>query len=482
MGAPAVAAFYKLVWELSILSLNSILLNAQFFAHHVAGGLVTAVQRHPRRLVGGLAALLLGTGATAFAVANLAPDVSDLPVRQVLEAVQPLVLTPVDVVAVDLDLPKPAALTLYRSDTTRSNDTAESLLRRLGVADAAAAAFVRNDALTRAALLSRPGRNVTVETDEKNRLVKLSARWTQDESANFQRLVVEASKASVSGFTARTETAPLVASSRLAGGVIRSSLFAATDDARIPDSVATQVAELFANDIDFHRALRKGDRFSVVYETLQADNEPLRAGKLISAEFVNNGKTYQAVWFQELGNKGQYYTLEGNTLRKAFLASPLEFSRVTSGFGGRVHPISNQWKAHNGVDYAAPIGTPVRTVGDGVVEFAGVQRGYGNVIEVMHTGGKSTLFAHLSQIKVQAGQKVSQGDVIGAVGSTGYSTGPHLHFEFRIGGVHHDPVTIASENNSVPLSAASRPAFARMVADVRLKLLAAGSMAVATAQ
>ncbi len=461
------------------MSLNSILLNAQLFAHYVAESLVTTVQRHPRRVVGGLAALLLGTGATAFAVANLAPDVSDLPVRQVLEAVQPLVQTPVDVVAVDLDLPKSAGLTLYRSDTTRSNDTAESLLRRLGVADAAAAAFVRNDAVTRAALLSRPGRNVTVETDEKNRLVKLVARWTQDESANFQRLVVEAS---ASGFTARTETAPLVASSRLAGGVIRSSLFAATDDARIPDSVATQVAELFANDIDFHRALRKGDRFSVVYETLAADNEPLRAGKLISAEFVNNGKTYQAVWFQELGNKGQYYTLEGNTMRKAFLASPLEFSRVTSGFGGRVHPISNQWKAHNGVDYAAPTGTPVRTVGDGVVEFAGVQRGYGNVIEVMHTGGKSTLFAHLSQIKVQAGQKVSQGDVIGAVGTTGYSTGPHLHFEFRVNGTHHDPETIASENNSVPLSAASRPAFARMVADVRLKLLAAGSMAVATAQ
>jgi murein DD-endopeptidase MepM/ murein hydrolase activator NlpD len=287
---------------------------------------------------------------------------------------------------------------------------------------------------------------------------------------------------SATGFAARTETAPLVATSRLAGGMIRSSLFAATDDARIPDAVAVQVAELFASDIDFHRALRKGDRFNVVYETLEADNEPLRAGRVISAEFVNNGKTYQAVWFQEPGSKGQYYTLEGNTLRKAFLASPLEFSRITSGFGGRTHPISRLWKMHTGVDYAAPTGTPVRTVGDGVVDFAGVQRGYGNVIEIKHRDGKNTLFAHLSRIGVTKGQKVEQGQVIGAVGTTGYSTGPHLHFEFRVNGEHHDPLTIAKESNSIPLSAAARPVFNRMVADVRLKLQAAGSMSTASAQ
>ena len=437
---------------------------------------LATLQGHPRRVMAGVAALLLGTGATAFAVAKLAPDVSDLPVRQVLESVEPLPLLANESVA---GVPSIPPLVLYRSDTTRSNDTAEALLRRLGVVDAQAAAFIKSDVGARAALLSRPGRQMTAETDSKNRLLKLTARWAQDDSLNFQRLVLEKSAA---GFAVRTETAPLVAGSRLAGGVIRSSLFAATDDARIPDSVATQVAELFASDIDFYRALRKGDRFSVVYETLQADNEPLRAGRLISAEFVNAGKTYQAVWFQDLGNKGQYYTLEGNTLRKAFLASPLEFSRVTSGFGGRVHPIARQWRQHNGVDYAAPTGTPVRTVGDGVVEFAGVQRGYGNVIEVKHTGGKSTVFAHLSRIGVKPGQKVEQGDVIGNVGTTGYSTGPHLHFEFRINGEHHDPLTIAKESNSVPLSAAARPVFNRMVGDVRLKLSAASTMALVSAQ
>jgi murein DD-endopeptidase MepM/ murein hydrolase activator NlpD len=473
------------------LSLNQLVINVQLAANQVVG----AVQRHPRRLTAAVAALLLGTGATAFAVANLAPDVSTMPVQMVLEAVapspsslpQPLALLPTLTAAspsTEAAASAPfAPLTLYRTDATRSNDTAEALLRRLGVVDPAAAAFIKSDVGSRAALLSRPGRIVTAETDTDNRLVKLQARWTREESPTFDRLVLERAQPGADArFTSTTETAPLVAGTRLAGGVIRSSLFAATDDARIPDSVATQIAELFAGDIDFHRALRKGDRFNVVYETLQADNEPLRAGRVISAEFANQGKTYQAVWFQEPGTKGQYYTLEGNSLRKAFLASPLEFSRITSGFGGRIHPISRSFRDHKGVDYAAPTGTAVRSVGDGVIGFAGTQGGYGNVVEVKHRDGKTTLYAHLSRIGVTLNQKVEQGDVIGAVGTTGYSTGPHLHFEFRVSGVHHDPLTIASENNSVPLSPSSRPEFNRMAGDMRLKLAAAGSMAVATAQ
>jgi murein DD-endopeptidase MepM/ murein hydrolase activator NlpD len=435
--------------------------------------LAGVAQRYPRHVVGALAVLMLGTGATAFAVANFAPDVSDVPVRQVVEAVEP---APESVASLDAG----AALTLYRTDATRSNDTAESLLRRLGVADASAATFIRSDASARAALLSRPGRLVTVETNSDNRLIKLQARWTHDDLPNnFVRLTIDKAD---EGFKARTDIAPLVAGSRLAGGIIRSSLFAATDEARIPDAVATQVAEMFSGDIDFQRELRKGDRFSVVYETLQADGEHVRAGRVLSAEFVNKGKTYQAVWFQEPGTKGQYYTMEGNSLRKAFLASPLEYSRITSGYGGRVHPISRQFKNHTGVDYAAPTGTSVRTVGDGVVSFAGSQGGYGNVVEVKHQGGKSTLFAHLSRIGVKVGQKVEQGDVVGAVGTTGYSTGPHLHFEFRVSGVHHNPLTIASQNESVPLSPSARVAFNSAVGDIRINLAAARTMTVASAQ
>jgi murein DD-endopeptidase MepM/ murein hydrolase activator NlpD len=435
--------------------------------------------RHPRRVLGALGAVLLGTGATAFAVATLAPDVSQISVREITE---PL--------AININLPdsaqaqqalQPLPFTLYRSDTIRANDTADSLLRRLGVQDAGAASFIRNDAAARAALLGRAGRTVMAETHATHALQKLTARWISDDTSNsFQRFVLERNASGA--VTSRVETGALVASTRLSSGVIRSSLFAATDEARIPDSVAVQLAEIFSSDIDFIRDLRKGDRFNVVYESLEADGEPMRAGRVLSAEFVNGGKKYEAVWFQEPGQKGQYYTLDGNSLRKAFLASPLEFSRVTSGFGGRMHPLARQWRMHNGVDYAAPTGTPVRTVGDGIVHFAGMQRGYGNVVEIMHRDGKSTLYAHLSRIAVRQGQRVEQGDNIGAVGSTGWSTGPHLHFEFRVAGVHHDPMTIAKQAGTVPLSAAARPAFDRVAAQMRRELVAAASLTLARAQ
>ncbi len=234
----------------------------------------------------------------------------------------------------------------------------------------------------------------------------------------------------------------------MGSGTIRSSLFAATDDADIPDAVAVQIAEIFSGDIDFHRSLRKGDRFSVVYEVLEADGEPLRTGRVLSAEFVNNGKSYQAMWFQEPGSKGGYYTLDGNSLRRAYLTSPMEFSRVTSGFKMRFHPILQKWRAHLGVDYAAPTGTSVRSVGDGVVAFAGVQNGFGNVVILRHANHHETVYAHLSRIGVRAGQRVSQGDHIGAVGATGWATGPHLHFEFRVNGVHQNPLTVARQSES----------------------------------
>jgi murein DD-endopeptidase MepM/ murein hydrolase activator NlpD len=288
----------------------------------------------------------------------------------------------------------------------------------------------------------------------------------------------------------RLETLPMSASSRLASGTINSSLFAATDEARIPDQIAVQVAEIFSGDIDFHRALRKGDRFSVVYETLEGDGEPLRAGRVLSAEFVNAGKTYQAMWFQEPVTtgaaatstashnltKGAYYTLEGESLRRAYLTSPLEFSRVTSGFQMRFHPILQTWKAHLGVDYGATTGTPVRTVGDGVVEFAGVQNGFGNVVIVQHRNLHETVYAHLSKINVQRGQTVQQGQNIGLVGATGWATGPHLHFEFRISGVHHDPMTIARESEAIPVAAAYKPMFNAAAANVRAQFAAGAKM------
>jgi murein DD-endopeptidase MepM/ murein hydrolase activator NlpD len=458
------------------LSLTSFFTVAETQANAAAQAALRWVARHPRRVAALIGSVLLGTGATAFAVATLVPDPSTVPVRQVIELIEPPALTATQNSALT-DL---APFVLYRSDNTRSNDTPDSLLRRMGVMDALAAQFIRNDANARQSLLGRTGRGVSVEVDANNALVKLTARWTPDDSANFQRLVIERRNGQ---FVSRIETAPLQASTRLGSGTIKSSLFAATDEARIPDAIAIQLAEIFSGDIDFYRALRKGDRFSVVYESLEADGEPLRAGRVLSADFVNNGKSFSAVWFQEPGApKGTYFTLDGNSLRKAFLASPLEFSRVTSGFGGRMHPIAKQFRMHTGVDYAAPTGTPIRTVGDGVVEFAGVQRGYGNVVEIKHRDGKSTLYAHMHSIAVRKGQSVSQGQNIGTVGSTGWSTGPHLHFEFRVNGVHHDPMTLARQSESIPMSAAARPVFDRMVGAVRRDLAAAASITQASAQ
>lgn len=438
-----------------------------------------SVHRHPQRLATAIAALLLTVGGGAFALASIETNSPDVVVREVIESIPTLVTGAPDAAL------QAQPLTLFRSTTTRSSDTTETLLKRVGVFDAAAATYLRQSVDAQQVLFGRKGRVITVEAGADNGLLKLSARWVnKDSDERFQRLVIEKS---ATGFTSRIESAPLVATSHLSSGTISSSLFSATDEAAIPDAVAVQIAEIFSGQVDFHRALRKGDRFSVVYETLQADDEPLRSGRVLSAEFVNNGKIHQAMWFQEpvangAPGKGGYYALNGTSLRGAYLASPMEFSRVTSGFKMRLHPIFQTWKAHLGVDYAAPTGTAVRSVGDGVVDFAGVQNGFGNVVIIKHRSNHTTLYAHLSRINVHKGQAVSQSDNIGAVGATGWATGPHLHFEFRVDGVHHDPQTIAGEGGSLPVSAAARPAFDRASAMMRMQLQQAASVLQASAQ
>jgi murein DD-endopeptidase MepM/ murein hydrolase activator NlpD len=381
-------------------------------------------------------------------------------------------------------------LRMYRSDVTRSTDTAETLLKRLGVVDANAAAFLRTDKLAQQTLLGRAGRNVTLEATGRNTLLKLNARWSPDDDGTFKRITIEAIKGE---FQSKLETLPLSATSRLASGTITSSLFAATDSANIPDAVAVQIAEIFSGEIDFHRALRKGDRFSVVYETLEGDGEPLRTGRVLSAEFENAGRVSQAMWFQEPTagtagtathtlTRGAYYNLAGESLRRAFLASPMEFSRVTSGFKMRFHPILQTWRAHLGVDYAAPTGTPVRSIADGTIEFAGVQNGFGNVVMVKHGSANTTVYAHLSRIFVKNGQSVSQGQNVGAVGSTGWATGPHLHFEFRVNGVHRDPLTMARQSESLPVPVALKAQFDKAASQVRQQLTAAVNMQSARAE
>ena len=427
------------------------------------------VARHPKHVTAALAVVLLGGGGGAFAVANLGPDASNLPVRMLVETLE----TP------NLDQQVAAleqkTLKLYRNDITRGTDTAESLLRRLGLVDSVAADFIRKTPEVRQALLNRSGRNLSVEANEQQQLLTLTTRWLKsDNDSQFQRMVI--TRNDNNQFSVRTDSAPLTASVRMTGGTVASSLYAASDEARLPDSVTRQLADVFSGQIDFHRALRKGAVFSVVYETLEAEGEPLRAGRLLSAEITNDKKTYDAVWFQEPGQKGAYYTMSGDSLRRAFLASPMPYSRRTSGFGMREHPILQTMRAHMGVDYAAPVGTPVISVADGVVAESGFQGAYGNKVVIQHNAKQSTAYAHLSRISVRKGQTVKQGEIVGAVGSTGLSTGPHLHFEFRINGRHVDPLTLAQQGSAEPISAALRPQFNQRAEFARSQLMAAAQM------
>ncbi|MDZ4359375.1 MAG: M23 family metallopeptidase [Variovorax sp.] len=446
--------------------INGILAAEELLAARVA----YTFRTYPKQITAAIAAMLLSAGT--LAVASLGPDASDLPVLQVLEATAPVSFADQSASLENF------SFTLFRTDVSRSSDTADTLMKRLGISDPAATAFVRGNAEARMALFARVGRTVTAEATQENQLEKLSARWIPDADGGFKRFVIERTP---SGFVARTERDMLTPGTRLASGTIRSSLFAATDDSRIPDAVASQLADIFAGDVDV-RSLRKGDRFAVVYETFEADGQALRSGRVLSAEFENNGKIHQAVWFQPpgAGQKGSYYRPNGDSLRKAYLATPVEFSRVSSGFAMRMHPILNSWRQHNGIDYAAPTGTAVRTVGDGTVDFAGTQSGYGNIVIINHRNNQQTAYAHLSRINVKAGESVSQGQTIGAVGSTGWATGPHLHFEYRVGGAYQDPTTIAQEGGA-PITAAMRPAFERIAVGARTELAAAFSVIQASA-
>ncbi|MFM8666978.1 MAG: peptidoglycan DD-metalloendopeptidase family protein [Betaproteobacteria bacterium] len=441
--------------------------------------IVTAVQAwaqaHRRRLVWGLGAGLTGVAATAFGLAPLVPTGADLPQQTVTQVLQPAA----DVVA-QLEALSDLPLELYRSDTTRKQDTAETLLTRLGVNDPQAAAYIRQDRQARKLLEGRPQKMVRAKADAAGRLIELVARYPAEQrnlaDTHFTRLTL---KRVDGAWVTDLETAELQSRVQLGSGTIRSSLFAATDEAQMPDAIASQMAEIFSGDIDFHRELKRGDAFSVVYETLMADGEPINwnqaAGRVLAAEFVNNGRVHQAVWFKD-AQRGSYYDFGGKSKRRAFLASPMEFSRVTSGFAMRFHPIHQRVMAHTGVDYGAPVGTPARTVADGTVEFAGWQGGYGNTVVVRHGADKTTLYAHLSRIDVRRGERVQQGQRIGAVGATGTATGPHLHYEFRVNGRHVDPLKAARNAAPVPLSEQSRGAFMARAELLRTKLDVAATL------
>jgi len=340
-------------------------------------------------------------------------------------------------------------------------DTVAALFERLGIRDEGAMRFLKGDAAGRSLFRQLvPGRVLQAETSDEGELLAL--RYFMGPTA-----LLEVTRAN-DAFTARQRAISEEPRRVYKTATVHSSLFAAADAAGIPDAIAGQIARIFSTDIDFHADLRKGDSFSVVYEMIYEAGELVAPGRILEARFVNAGHEYNAVLFADEEGRDAYYSLDGSNRAKGFLRSPVEFSRISSGFGSRFHPIFKNWRAHTGVDFAAPQGTRVLASADGVVVSAGVRGGYGNAIEIRHGGSVTTLYGHLSRFAagIRAGTRVHQGEPIGYVGMTGYATGPHLHYEYRVAGAYQDPLRVALPK-AEPVPAHLRAKFQQVAAEAR---------------
>jgi len=415
-----------------------------------------SVARLRRWLLGLSSVPLLGVVA-AF---GIAPDTSPEPVA-LEQVVQEIPLGVLDTGAgVDTEQ-------FWREEHIQRGDTVGSVLARLQVEDAAAMAYLRSARGVRSLYQLVPGRTVRAVTTADGTLVSL--RYLHGDGTE---LVV---RREGGGFLASEDIVQTDSELVMASGEIQTSLFAATDRAGLSDLVAVQLADIFSSEVDFHRDLRPGDRFSVVYEALYSNGEFIRTGRIVAAEFSNDGRVHRAVYFEDPHGRGGYYTPDGKNVRRAFLRSPLEFSRISSGFTtARFHPVLRAWRAHKGVDYAAPVGTRVKATGNGVVQFVGRQGGYGKAVILRHTNGQSTLYGHLSGFAngLHVSKRVEQGEVIGYVGMTGLATGPHLHYEFRINGVHQNPLRVVLPPGP-SITQDLEPAFAQASAPLleRLELM-----------
>jgi murein DD-endopeptidase MepM/ murein hydrolase activator NlpD len=369
-------------------------------------------------------------------------------------------------------------------ERVRAGDSLGSMLGRLGVNDAQAQNFIRSDKRARRILTLKNGKRLQAETDENGMLLSLRATLSDKDAApTLLTIARQGDSFKVVEAPAKLERRVEMRSRQITSSSLYSATDANVDGGSIPDSIVGEIVQMFSTNIDFRGDLKRGDRFNVVYETFWLDGEQVKTGRILAGEFINRGVSYQAVWFEDpVTKQGSYYSLDGKSLKKAFLKSPLEFSRVSSGFANRVHPISGQWKAHKGIDYAASQGTPIRASGDGTVDFAGNSGGYGNMVVLKHWSNYSTAYAHMSRIGtgLRKGAKVSQGQVIGYVGSTGWSTGAHLHYEFRVANQARDPNTLKNLM-AAPLTNGEMARFKMAAAEMnhRFSLLTPGGNAMA---
>lgn len=404
------------------------MIHNSFFARFREG----ASLRHLQLSV--IGAGLAAAFATAVAVVPEQNAVTQHTIIEALDIAQPLILDH-------------SGDVFFSETRIQRGDTLGSLLSRMNINDQEAVSFLLNAKETQA-LRSEfiAGRSISAHASGQGKLLNLHFPLSDKETA----LVV---KRGSPGFSAAevAERPEVHITTKM--GTIETSLFGATDSANIPDNIAIQMAEIFSSEIDFHSDLRKGDRFVVSYEMRYSGGQATQSGRILAAEFINDGRRHQAIWHERNGKQGEYLTPDGKPLKKTFLRSPLEFSRVSSGFSMRFHPILKTWRAHQGVDYAAPTGTPVRATANATVHFVGSQNGYGNTIVLRHDEKHSTLYAHLSRFKagLRTGQRINQGDTIGYVGQTGWATGPHLHYEFKIHGKPVNPLSVTLPIANTPL-------------------------------
>lgn len=410
--------------------------------------------------------LPLSAAIAAIAAAPAALDLDHLQPRPIVEAVAaPSIADQVEELLHRQD-------SFVREARVERGDTLATLLARLDVRDVDALTFLRKDARARPLLQLAPGRFVQSNATADGQLNWLKVYLAGDAGAAPATTRVLIVKRTDAGFDASEADLALERRIELRSGEIRASLFGATDDANVPDSIAQQMVDALESELDFHRDLRRGDSFRVIYEGWYASGEYVRPGRLLAVEFVNAGERHEAYWHADGTSSGGYYALDGRSTRRGFLRSPVEYTRVSSGFSAsRMHPVFAYDAAHRGVDYAAPMGTKIRAVAPGSVTFSGWMNGYGNVVEIQHDARHSTLYAHMQKISpaVRAGARIAQGELVGTVGMTGWTTGPHLHFELKVNGTQVNPMT-ASLPSALPLPAAQLIAFHAAAAPLREQL------------
>jgi murein DD-endopeptidase MepM/ murein hydrolase activator NlpD len=348
--------------------------------------------------------------------------------------------------------------------TVKPGDSLSSIFSSAGLSQKDLILVARSGNAASSLAYLRPGQKLSFLITSDNQLEKL----IYQESSLVDTVIQQTD----SGYQAKKVEHKPETEVAYAAGQIDNSLFIAAQKAKLPQNLIMQLANIFAWDVDFALDIRQGDSFKVLYEKHTLNGKTITNGPILAAQFTNQGKTYTAIRFTNKEGESHYYTPDGHSMRKAFLRTPVRFARISSRFSlGRKHPILHTIRAHKGVDYAAPIGTPIRATGNGKIAFAGYKNGYGKTIIIQHGRQYTTLYAHMNGFAkgMKTGKRIKQGQVIGYVGKTGLATGPHLHYEFRINGVHKNPLTVKFPN-AEPVTGKSRPRFTK-VTETRLATL-----------